>query len=246
MGLSVQPSMLVLPDRVMPSPIPVYVSGSATRGPQNGQWNLRNKTFLKPAGFNSWGLVYLPGGGRIAQDRDIETFARAMTGSLQSTGLTSPRSPPAVLKGNPHGNLKEEIDQLTQKTGSMFRSKPELLVFLLHEGANTNLYKTIKSVCEVEYGIRSQVMLVEKALKDRGQAQYLGNIGMKVKCKLGGINCRINEPLFRQSRFMMLGGDASHPSPGELRRLQGPPSYCALVGTYGQDCVAYSAVASSQ
>jgi eukaryotic translation initiation factor 2C len=194
MGLSVQPSMLVLPGRFMPRPIPVYGSGSDTRGPENGQWNLQNETFLRPASFNSWVLLYLPGGGRISQDRDIETFSRAMAGSLQSTGLTSPRSPPAVLKGNQHGNLKEAIDKLIQKPGSIFRSKPELLVFLLHEGANTNLYKTIMSVCEVEYGILSQVILVEKALKDRGQAQYLANIGMKVNCKLGGTSCCIDEP----------------------------------------------------
>lgn len=101
-------------------------------------------------------------------------------------------------------------------------------------------------MCEVDFGIPSQVMIVEKALKDKGQMQYLGNIGLKVNCKLGGVNSTIEEPLFRRSKFMILGGDSSHPSPGELRKMPPPPSYCALVGSYDSNCVAYSGVATSQ
>ena len=56
----------------------------------------------------------------------------------------------------------------------------------------------------------------------------------------------IEEPLFRRSRFMMLGGDFSYLSPGELRKMPPPPSYCALVASHDQACVAYTAVATAQ
>ena len=45
---------------------------------------------------------------------------------------------------------------------------------------------------------------------------------------------------------MMVGGNSSHPSPGELRRMPPPPSYCALVASYDTACVAYTAVATAQ
>jgi len=247
MGLSVDPSMLHVRGRLLPCPVVVYGSGTDSRGPESGQWNLRNKRFLKSAGFNSWGLLYLPGGGRQAQDTELQNFCRAMSNSLLAVGITAPRSQPAFLKGNAHGDLKQEISQLVGKcTHAFSAAKPDLLVFLLHDKASTLIYKVIKSVCEVDFGIPSQVMIVEKALKDKGQMQYLGNIGLKVNCKLGGINSSVDEPLFRRSKFMLLGGDSSHPSPGELRRMPPPPSYCALVGTYDQACVAYTGIATAQ
>ena len=247
MGLSVSTSMLQVQGRLLPCPVPIYGGGTDQRGPETGQWNLRNKRFLKPAGFNSWGLLYLPGGGRQASDGELQAFCRAMTNSLASVGITPSRSPPAFLKGNAHGDIKQEISQLVGKCTHAFRAgKPDLLVFLLHDKANPSIYKVIKSVCEVDFGIPSQVMVVEKALKDKGQMQYLGNIGLKVNCKLGGVNSSIEEPLFRRSKFMMIGGDSSHPSPGELRMMPPPPSYCALVASYDTSCVAYTAVATAQ
>ena len=246
MGLSVKTSMLTIQGRLLPCPIPVYGRGNDTRGPESGAWNLRGKTFLKPAGFKSWGILYLSGGRYVVQDNEINNFARAMANAFLSVGLASPGAAPAYLKGNPQGNIKAEIELLIGKTGNLFRAKPEMLFFLLHDKANPAIYKAIKSVCEVDFGIPSQVMIVEKALKDRGQMQYLGNIALKVNCKLGGTNSKIEEPLFRRSRFMMLGGDSSHPSPGELRKMPPPPSYCALVATYDQACVAYTAIATAQ
>lgn len=247
MGLSVSTSMLQIHGRLLPCPIPVYGSGTDSRGPDTGQWNLRNKRFLKPAGFNGWGLLYLPGGGQQAQDVELQNFCKAMSKSLSSVGITTSRSPPAFLKGNPYGDIKQEISQLVGKCATAFgAAKPDLLVFLLHDKANPLIYKAIKSVCEVDFGIPSQVMIVEKALRDKGQMQYLGNIGLKVNCKLGGVNSSIEEPLFRRSKFMILGGDSSHPSPGELKKMPPPPSYCALVGSYDSNCVAYSGVATSQ
>ena len=247
MGLSVSTSMLQIRGRLLPCPIVVYGAGTDSRGPESGQWNLRNKRFLKPAGFNSWGLLYLPGGGRQAQDGELQSFCKAMANSLMSVGITASRSPPAFLKGNAHGDLKQEISQLAGKCTHAFgAAKPDLLVFLLHDKANPTIYKVIKSVCEVDFGIPSQVMIVEKALKDKGQMQYLGNIGLKINCKLGGINSSVEEPLFKRSKYMILGGDSSHPSSGELRKMPPPPSYCALVGTYDQACVAYTGVATAQ
>lgn len=91
------------------------------------------------------------------------------------------------------------------------------------------------------------VMLAEKSIgNQRGLQQYLANIGLKVNVKLGGINSVVAEPLFRKSKWMMLGGDVSHPSPGQLRMNPPPPSFSALSASWDKDCSAYTSVASAQ
>ena len=89
-------------------------------------------------------------------------------------------------------------------------------------------------------------MLVEKALKEKGQMQYLGNVALKINLKLGGRNSCVREPLFHRKRWMMIGADVSHPSPGQLRQNPPPPSITALTGSYDPECVSFTAVTSAQ
>jgi hypothetical protein len=80
--------------------------------------------------------------------------------------------------------------------------------------------------------------------------------------KLGGTNCTIDETLFKQNRWMLIGGDLSMGSPSAIRRDPPPPTTVALTGTYDRLCtgkytlrnpiafteilLAYTAVASVQ
>ena len=89
-------------------------------------------------------------------------------------------------------------------------------------------------------------MLVGKALNRRGQPQYLANIALKTNVKVGGINSTIEEPLFKNGSWMLIGGDTTHPSPSQLRMNPPPPSYSGLVATWDRGCTAYTAIASAQ
>ena len=180
MGLSVSTSMLQILGTILPCPIPQYGSGVDSEPPRSGQWNLRNKRFLKAEGFRSWGVLYLPGGHHHVDEKDVMSFARAITMSFGTVGMKTPEKPPSMLKGNPQGSLKEEVSNLLAKIGNSFGRKPEIFLFLIHEHANPAIYKALKNICEVQHGIPSQVMVVEKALRSKGQQQYLGNISLKV------------------------------------------------------------------
>jgi eukaryotic translation initiation factor 2C len=124
--------------------------------------------------------------------------------------------------------------------------KAAQLVFIVIQGASTELYKMLKYALDTQFGVPSQVMLEERAFRERGQDQYLANIAMKVNVKLGGINCIAAEPYFESARTMLLGGDISHTSPGAMRAAAPPPSTAALVGTWDKACTAYTAVAAAQ
>jgi hypothetical protein len=90
-----------------------------------------------------------------------------------------PTRPPAIILGNPFGDIKSIVDNAINKAQSLFSLAPDV-IFLLMQGASVPLYTAIKNSLDVNEGIASQVMLVEKALKDRGQPQYIANIAMKV------------------------------------------------------------------
>ena len=87
-------------------------------------------------------------------------------------------------------------------------------------------------------------MLIDKARKC--QPQYVANIALKVNVKLGGVNAITDEPLFKKSRWMLLGGDISMPNSSALRQNPPPPSVAAISGTWDRECTGYTAVASMQ
>ena len=205
MGLSVISKMIELKGRVLDCPTPVYKSGTEREPPISGSWNLRRKTLLSAAQISSWGLLYLSGSRRPLDDRALEALKEALSSSLTALGLRIPNTFPHLI-GNPQGDMKEILSNIYGKTGSLFNRKPNLFFILLHDGANPLIYKLIKSVCEVDQGVASQVMIAEKATSSRGQVQYLANVGLKVNLKLGGANTSVGMPLVGGLPIMILGG----------------------------------------
>ncbi|KAI9714677.1 MAG: hypothetical protein M1812_006342 [Candelaria pacifica] len=245
-GLSVHPQMMQVPARVLASPIPQYGAHTTDRrAPENGKWNLRGKQLFMPRSIRSCGLLYFPARGAI-DDLTIENWLRTATNAFRALGINVPNGGVPWLKGNPQGNIAILVGELMQKVHNAFGGKPQLLLFLIHSGCDP-LYKAIKNVSDMQFGVASQVMLVEKAIHNaRGQLQYLANIGLKVNVKLGGVNSTVHIPLFQQQRYMLMGGDVSHPSPAQLRMNPPPPSFSALTGSWDRDCTAYTAVTSAQ
>jgi hypothetical protein len=65
------------------------------------------------------------------------------------------------------------------KASQDFRSPPDLVLIVL-KASSIPVYHAIKQALDVVQGIASQVMVAEKVFKERGLAQYLANISMKV------------------------------------------------------------------
>jgi eukaryotic translation initiation factor 2C len=70
-------------------------------------------------------------------------------------GMGVPRDEPAMLKGNPHGDITQIIGEIIAKSKSKFGNKPDLVMVLVH-GASDRLYRAIKNVCEITFGVASQ------------------------------------------------------------------------------------------
>lgn len=97
--------------------------------------------------------MYLPVGHGASEQAIIE-FAHSVQRGFQTTGMTV-RAPPAILKGNPQGDVAIMVAELFSKANAQCGAKPELLMFLLH-GASERLYSAIKNACDIQFGIASQ------------------------------------------------------------------------------------------
>ncbi len=194
----------------------------------------------------SWALISF-----IPQIDRLENLGREIVQSFRAVGMSVPRDPPSILVGNPQGDMQSIFRNAISKAEQNFGSPPDLILIVL-KANSIPIYHGIKQSLDVIQGIASQVMVAEKVFKDRGQPQYLANISMKVSSsappsmvigspkkvnvKLGGINCTVNQPLFKRARWMLIGGDISSPGPSALKRDPPPPSTAALCATIDQDC----------
>ena len=105
---------------------------------------------------------------------------------------------------------------------------PQMIVFVV-SGKVTIHYNRVKKNCDCRYGLVSQVM--QSAHIKRCQAQYIGNVLMKVNAKLGGFSFRAlpagQKPGTNFSHFkrptLIMGADVSHAGPGSLQ-----PSMAAI------------------
>jgi len=104
------------------------------------------------------------------------------------------------------------------------------------------IYPGIKRLCAVKFGIRSQCLLLEKALNESKQDQYLSNVALKVNTKLGG---GINHKLaggslgwLTQKPTILVGIDVTH-----LGQSSGPgtPSVAGVVASVDKDFVQFPA-----
>lgn len=162
---------------------------------------------VKPA------LIYFP--GRTKDDSAIQR-------SLESSSKASEplawmfQAPPQVLPtGFAYGDMNGVLADAISVAYKTFGFVPDGLLILL-EGHSAPLYSALKKVLGIHKGIASQVIVTDKAMKERGQAQQIADIAMKVNrrswsrsklltasqvnIKFGGTNCVIEEPPFKDGR----------------------------------------------
>lgn len=112
--------------------------------------------------------------------------------------------------------------------GLQAQHKPDLLLGILF-GKETQVYNTVKQVCDIRCGVRNVNVLAEKV---RGASlQYWANVGLKINLKMGGANQTLRNSdlgFFADSKTMLVGLDVTHPSPGSVSSA---PSVVGIVAS---------------
>ncbi|ESK90827.1 argonaute-like protein [Moniliophthora roreri MCA 2997] len=244
-GMSIRQSAfpMEIDARVIVPPRLMYGQGSKQPSvdPRNGQWNLMDKKFVQPQQINRWAVITF-------EPRFNVEIARQMVSDIihafSTTGMNVIEKNPVIHSANPQGGpanivaaLKKAGSECLRKNGGNLG--PDLLVVVLPDLGNTEIYRVVKYFGDVEIGVATQCL---KASKCRGaKIQYWANVALKINPKLGGINVKpdprsaaaLTDP---HNPTIIMGADVMHPAPGATA-----PSHTALVANVDSDAAKYIA-----
>ncbi|KZT01939.1 Piwi-domain-containing protein [Laetiporus sulphureus 93-53] len=258
-GLSVSTNMVVIPSRVLPTPGVVYQTG--TRSPRDGSWNLMDVKFHKGADMSNWAVLLIHGGRRDEffgpKDPELMPFLNRFADMCRSSGISVGRSAPRIMATerlpppdrDPHRRQALEQIRQTLVTNLGSKKKPSFILVLL-SGLDNDIYPGIKRLGDVDLGIHTVHMLLDKARGDPSrpnkQDRYFSNVALKVNIKLGGINHMLDPKAMSwltKSKTMLVGIDVTHPGSTSSK---GTPSIAAVVASVDDKFVHYPASYSLQ
>ena len=249
-GIRISTQMAVIPGRELPPPSVTYKKGNPRVA--FGSWNIMDVKFHHGAKMGNWKVLVVrddiasqsfsgPGDPRLSG------FIKAFADKCRNSGMDIGTGPPITKPTAQLPTLREDpgrrralglIEQAIQGFGD---PKGISFILVLLQKRDDFIYPGIKRICSVKFGVRTQCLLLEKAMKEKGQDQYLSNVALKVNTKLGGINHRLGGDALSwltREPTMLVGIDVTHPGPSSVA---GSPSIAGVVASVDQDFVQFPA-----
>ncbi|KAG6810227.1 hypothetical protein H0H92_012816 [Tricholoma furcatifolium] len=246
--ITIDTQMASIPGRELPPPRLSYKNKPLSVS--NGSWNILDVKFHRGAHVSSWWVMVVRDGMDMISgpsDPNLSELVQGFRGKCERSGIGMPPGRPRLIPvGLPpatnDANRASAIDHIrtTLKNNLVATQglKPSFVLVLL-ERRDNYIYPAIKRIGDVELGIHTVHMQLEKALKQEKQDQYFSNIALKVNTKLGGINHQLDEQAMRwltKKKTMMVGIDVTHPGP---KSRDGTPSIAALVASVDDSFVQF-------
>jgi eukaryotic translation initiation factor 2C len=250
--ISISTEMTVIPARELQAPKLSYKAGSANV--RDGSWNILNVKFHRGGIVaNWWVLVVRDGPASIINkpdDPQLTSLCRGFAEKCRASGMAVPHTPPRILAAqllppstdpSRTGSINQ-IRQTIQKSLDLDKGKKPSFILVLLSRVDNYIYPGIKRLGDVELGIHTVHMLLEKALKDpKKQDQYFSNVALKLNTKLGGINHLLDNDSTKwltSKKTMIVGMDVTHPGPTSV---PGTPSIAAVVASVDDTFVQFPA-----
>ncbi|KAH9163100.1 Piwi-domain-containing protein [Lactarius sanguifluus] len=249
-GIRISAQMTVIPGRELPAPSVTYRKGNPRVA--NGSWNIMDVKFHHGGKMGNWKVLVVRDGVEALSfkgpdDPKLKGFIDAFIGKCKNSGLEFGTAPPVIrptaalppVRDDP--GRRKALSLIEQSIESFGDPKATSFILVLLQKRDDFIYPGIKRLCSVKFGVRTQCLLLDKALKERGQDQYLSNVALKVNTKLGGINHRLaGDALAWLTRepTMLVGIDVTHPGPASV---PGTPSIAGVVGSIDKDFVQFPA-----
>ncbi|PWY89283.1 Piwi-domain-containing protein [Aspergillus heteromorphus CBS 117.55] len=233
-GIQTDPRLVTVPGRVLAPPNVLYKDvgkpNQKSIKPLGGSWNMKSIRFSTSSNLSSWAWILLDferGRRAFNSPDELSNCLRNFTAKLNEIGVVAqmPKGGERVVldrSQSPETQIEKAVAKL------MAVHKPSLILTIL-PAIDTELYNSIKRVCDLQHGVRNVNVLGEKFAKS--QDQYFANVGLKFNLKLGGINQILDPkelPLIGQNKTMLVGIDVTHPSPGSSSAA---PSVAGMVAS---------------
>lgn len=236
-GISISKTMTDVPGRELPPPKRLqYQSGSPSVQPAKGSWNLTNVKFHTGASVAKWAVVILSDGYPSPSDEDVSKVWTGFREGCRRSGMTFANQAPIIARTSQLPRQSQDKDrskgimEIKRTIQNLVRDNPMFLLVLL-PFRDTKLYPGVKRICDVELGVHSVTIVLNKVLKNKGPQQYYANVALKLNQKLGGINHTLDVESTRwltTKSTMLVGMDVTHPGPGSK---PGTPSIAAVIAT---------------
>lgn len=249
-GLTIEQRPLTVSARILPPPIMEYAPNSQTSPPQqvevsNGTWNMQSSRFYAGATIANWIVLRI---GHAMGERESQSFVSRLVQTARQCGLLIHNPSPPIYHVQPKNLGNTLLDIVGEEIDYLRKSKDKhglQMMLVITEKQDSQIYRTIKRVCDLNCGVVSQCVVSKKIQMQRGGKldQYLSNLTLKINAKLGGLNAKVapyNErrapnPSFLNKPHIVLGADVTHPGPGS-----GNASVAAVVGSRDKYGVQYT------
>lgn len=199
-GLTISDEMTGIPGRELPYPKLSYKGGKPPNV-NNGSWNILDVKFHRGAAIRNWWVLVVRDGNEVLQgntDPRLRGLVEGFMKKCASSGMTIPATLPKLMSTPPlvspfqDPSRAQAMDQIRDLIRTNLQqapnAKPSFILVLLSNRDNY-IYPGIKRLGEVEFGVHTVHMQLNKALGEpKKQDQYLSNVALKVNTKLGGIN----------------------------------------------------------
>ncbi|KAE9588939.1 putative post-transcriptional gene silencing PAZ-Argonaute family [Lupinus albus] len=222
-GISIERKMTEVEGRVLETP-KLKVGNNGDCFPQNGRWSFTKKALLQPSQIDYWAVV------NFSAKCDTSYISRELIRCGMSKGISIER-PYTLIEEEPQLRRSDpvtRVENMFELLISKLTREPKLILCVLPERKNCDIYGPWKKKCLSEFGVVTQCICPVKITD-----QYLNNVLLKINSKLGGINSLLaiehsgHLPLVKDTPTMILGMDVSHGSPGR----SDIPSIAAVVGS---------------
>lgn len=217
--------MIVVPARCLDGPTLKY--GSRAEKPRKGSWNLVGKTFASSVRIEAFVVVWYKSGYARCTMEQIQSATQGLTRKMGEMGVTV-RSPLSIDTVDLKGDLLAQNKQIFQSLEKWVGRRPQLVLVVLPTGQD-RVFRQVKWVADCKLGLANHCVLVDKFSK--GNPQYMANNALKINLKLGGVNHTLDSSsggILSQGKTMVVGIDATHPSPTELENF---PTVAAIVAS---------------
>ncbi|GAB4836180.1 Protein argonaute-4 [Ancistrocladus abbreviatus] len=223
-GVSISPQFTQVDARVLPAPR-LKVGNGEDFFPRNGRWNFNNKTLVEPAKIERWAVV------NFSARCDIRGLIRDIIKCGEKKGIMISSPFDFIFEENPQNRRDPapvRVDRMIEMIKSKLPGPPQLLLCILPERKNSDVYGPWKRKTLSELGIVTQCIA-----PTRVNDQYLTNVLLKINAKIGGMNSMLtiehspSIPLVSKVPTVIIGMDVSHGSPGR----SDVPSIAAVVSS---------------
>ncbi|GKZ94901.1 hypothetical protein AnigIFM59636_008632 [Aspergillus niger] len=236
-GLDSDPTLITVPGRVLQSPSVLYKDRRKVDA-LAASWNMKSAKFSTSSRLSFWAFIYLVSDRErvyFEKPADLKPCLAALSSKLNDMGvIASPAMDGRrldVTGAYYDGKYQAaKLDQAITDAITELMSKHKLdLVLAILPAKDTDIYSSVKRVCDLHNGVHKVCVLEEKFFHKNDQ--YLANVCLKINLKLGGVNQVLGTDelgIISDGKTMIVGIDVTHPSPGSAKHA---PSVAGMVAS---------------